>query len=190
MIEDFISEEEIEAIKSHASKVLSSGGHHDEHIDIDGFDPNLMDEGMVTTYQKVTERFISMCQELYGKSLIKNTFLYKRMRVGAGHTPHVDNPFDSYPMQAYVGSLMLTDDYEGGVFRFPYRDVAIKPAKGGLILFLGNEKFVHEVDQITQGVRDTILMYAYDPEVADPQKNYESVKYELDSNAPYGVRLI
>lgn len=62
--------------------------------------------------------------------------------------PHVD-PGDTYGFILY-----LNDDYEGGSTLIT--DLEIKPKTGRLVLFT-NGKMIHEVKQVTQGIRYTAV---------------------------------
>lgn len=132
----------------------------------------------------------NLAKELYGLDLRQSSCLYKRMLVGDGHTMHIDNPFKTNMFNQYVGLLMINDDYEGGEFRFPLRDVSVFPRSGDLIMFMGDERMAHEVGMVTKGNRDNVVMYYHDPkEVAIETESVISLGYVWDSDAPYGVRL-
>ena len=47
----------------------------------------------------------------------------------------------------------INDDYEGGEINFPIYKLKIKPKPNSLIIFPGNENYLHEVLKITSGDR-------------------------------------
>lgn len=49
--------------------------------------------------------------------------------------------------------LYLNDDYEGGEISFPYLDITLKPKAGSAVFFPANFMTIHEVSEVTKGVR-------------------------------------
>jgi len=123
------------------------------------------------------------------KNLLKEQYLINRWRIGREQTPHIDyfleNEIDhDYEMLAmhnipkdylksfagrfqtkhYSTLIYLNDDYEGGEIWFPqYDNFSIKPEKGSLITFKGDEKTIHGVRAVTKGIRYTLSMFWTDP---------------------------
>ena len=53
----------------------------------------------------------------------------------------------------------INDDYEGGEINFPDHNLNIKPKANSLIIFPGNENYVHEVRKIIDKDRYTSSMW-------------------------------
>lgn len=53
----------------------------------------------------------------------------------------------------------INDDYGGGEISFPEHGITIKPKSNSLIMFPGNNNYLHEVLQITRGQRYTSNMW-------------------------------
>jgi predicted 2-oxoglutarate/Fe(II)-dependent dioxygenase YbiX len=60
------------------------------------------------------------------------------------------NGYDSRDMSSV---LYLNDDYLGGVLRFPFLNLSIKPPAGCLIIFPSSEKYTHLVEKVEKGFR-------------------------------------
>lgn len=74
------------------------------------------------------------------------------------HSDNTDEHGNSGPFtrSRYAAFLYLNDDFEGGLLRFPDRNVEIQPKIGMLAAFDGGFKNMHEVTMITKGVRYTL----------------------------------
>jgi hypothetical protein len=64
--------------------------------------------------------------------------------------PHADHGITSRTISSI---LYLNDNYGGGELYFPYFDILLKPNAGSVIFFPSNFMYVHEVKEITSGVR-------------------------------------
>ena len=71
--------------------------------------------------------------------------------------PHVDTLSDEGNHIASV--YYINDDYEGGEINFPDHNLNIKPKANSLIIFPGNENYVHEVRKIIDKDRYTSSMW-------------------------------
>jgi len=67
---------------------------------------------------------------------------YHKNRTGNGHA--------SRDMSSI---LYLNDDYSGGVLKFPFLNLSIKPTAGSLIIFPSSERYTHLVEEVTKGFR-------------------------------------
>lgn len=52
--------------------------------------------------------------------------------------------------------IYLNDNYEGGILRFPYQDVSLKPCIGDVVVFDCGALHPHESTEITQGFKIVI----------------------------------
>jgi hypothetical protein len=49
--------------------------------------------------------------------------------------------------------LYLNDDYLGGILKFPFLNLSIKPTAGSLIIFPSSERYTHLVEEVEKGFR-------------------------------------
>ena len=71
--------------------------------------------------------------------------------------PHVDTLSSEGNHIASV--YYINDDYIGGEINFPEHNLKIKPKSNSLIIFPGNENYLHEVLKITEGDRYSSAMW-------------------------------
>jgi hypothetical protein len=141
-------------------------------------------------FDELTEKMKPFTESRYGvENLIKEQYLINRWRIGREQAPHLDYFLEDemdhdYEMLAmhnipkdylksfegrfqtkhYSTLVYLNDDYIGGELWFPqYDNIAIKPEKGMLITFKGDEKTLHGVKPVTEGIRYTVSMFWTDP---------------------------
>ena len=106
---------------------------------------------------------------------------------GAFARIHSDNTdehgkFGAFERSRYAAFLYLNDDFEGGLLRFPDRDVEIAPKTGLLAAFNGSHNNMHEVSLITKGVRYTLGSFWDDREESDyPEELRAAWKEEMDA---------
>ena len=74
------------------------------------------------------------------------------------HSDNTDENGNTGPFERsrYAAFLYLNDDFEGGLLRFPGRDIEIAPKTGLLAAFDGGFNNMHEVSLITKGIRYTL----------------------------------
>lgn len=71
--------------------------------------------------------------------------------------PHADTL--SVEMLHIASVYYINDDYLGGEINFPEHNLKIKPKANSLILFPGNENYIHEVLEIIDGDRYSSAMW-------------------------------
>lgn len=104
---------------------------------------------------------------------------------GAFARLHSDNTdehgnFGAFERSRYAAFLYLNDDFEGGLLRFPERDVEIAPKTGMLAAFNGSFENMHEVTLITKGVRYTLGSFWDDREESEyPEELRAAWKEEM-----------
>lgn len=83
---------------------------------------------------------------------------------------HLVNFFEGFYLQHHVDTLSaesnhiasvyyINDDYSGGEINFPGHDLKIKPKANSIIIFPGNEDYVHEVCEIVGKDRYSSAMW-------------------------------
>lgn len=65
--------------------------------------------------------------------------------------PHVDT--SSFEGNHIASIYYINEDYSGGEINFPDHNLKIKPKSNSLIIFPGNENYLHEVLEIIEGDR-------------------------------------
>ena len=68
--------------------------------------------------------------------------------------------------------LYLNDEYNGGEIYFPEFDLEIKPEKGELIFFPGNNLYMHGVKEVTEGNRFVIQNFLTTPKMQYMLQNF------------------
>jgi hypothetical protein len=104
---------------------------------------------------------------------------------GAFARVHSDNTdehgnFGAFERSRYAAFLYLNDDFEGGMLRFPDRDVEVAPKTGLLAAFNGSHDNMHEVTLITKGIRYTLGSFWDDREESEyPEELRAAWKEEM-----------
>lgn len=83
-------------------------------------------------------------------------YLLTKWSSGSKMNPHVDT--DSQKHQHIVCMYYINDSYDGGEIFFPDYDLKIKPKSNSVIMFPGNENYVHGVLEVLKGFRYTFGM--------------------------------
>ena len=83
-----------------------------------------------------------------------------RKWTGPGMGPHCDS-YDGDSDLAFSMICYLNNDYEGGEIEFPNHNISIKPEAGSLLIFPGQEPFLHKVNDIRSGERYTSHLSVY-----------------------------
>lgn len=94
-----------------------------------------------------------------------STIQLNRYSIGtlmARHQDHINGLFDGQkkgiPILSIVG--LLNSDFTGGEFIF-WDDYKIKLTAGDLMIFPSNFIFQHRVDQVSEGIRYSVVTWAY-----------------------------
>jgi hypothetical protein len=80
-------------------------------------------------------------------------YFLTKWRKGSNMKPHIDT--DAQKHQHIVCMYYINDNYEGGEIFFPDYDLKIKPKSNSLVMFPGNENYVHGVLEVLEGFRYT-----------------------------------
>jgi hypothetical protein len=120
---------------------------------------------------QMPEHFLDMLEKVFKVVYENATSLYKveidhfnrgglhlvKFVEGFSLMPHVDTMSDE---SLHIASVYyINDDYEGGEIRFPNHDLTIKPEPNSLIIFPGNENYLHQVIKITKNNRYSSAMW-------------------------------
>ncbi len=83
----------------------------------------------------------------------KGDYIIRRWSNGSKMRNHVDT--DAQKHLHIIGMYYLNDDYDGGEIVFPDYGLKIKPKPNSLIMFPGNENYLHGVLEVLKGFRHT-----------------------------------
>ena len=143
-------------------------------------DQELLDAGLSSTIfsdiEKTMPEAIASVHDLDSKVISKIGYHTQKWEPGAYARIHSDNTdaegnSGAFTRSRYAGFLYLNDDFEGGLLRFPDKNIEIKPQAGLLAVFDGGFNNMHEVSLIESGVRYTIGSFWDDREESDyPQE--------------------
>jgi Rps23 Pro-64 3,4-dihydroxylase Tpa1-like proline 4-hydroxylase len=117
-------------------------------------------EEIMDILNKVFELAYKKSVELYDVSI--NTFNKSGLHLvkfvkGFYLVPHVDTMSSEGNHIASV--YYINDDYTGGEINFPDHNLEIKPKPNSLIIFPGNENYLHEVREILDNNRYSSAMW-------------------------------
>jgi hypothetical protein len=134
-------------------------------------------------YDKIDISFLSSIQDKLKNALeeglntkVKANSIHAQRWVPGGYAPyHSDNSdMEGNPTawrdNKYVAILYLNTEYEGGLLEFRDHDISIKPDAGELLVFPGGIENVHQVTEITDGLRYTIVAFW----------DYETQEYSIE----------
>lgn len=107
---------------------------------------DMLDKVFTLVYAKATELYDVAIDPFHKKGLHLVKFVE-----GFFLNPHVDTLSDE---SLHIASVYyINDDYEGGEIRFPDHNLTIKPEANSLVIFPGNENYLHEVIKIAKNNR-------------------------------------
>lgn len=100
------------------------------------------------------------CMDYYDIK-VNNNFvgehLLRKWSKGSKMQPHIDT--DAQKHLHIVCMYYLNDNYDGGEIVFPDYNLKIKPKSNSLIMFPGNENYVHGVLEVLKGFRYTYQVH-------------------------------
>ena len=104
----------------------------------------------------------------YNKDFSIKTTFYSAMYENGNNDLHMDNYYISLDNKLkrrltqgadWSALLYFNENYDGGNITFPYQNLKLKPKKGTLIFFEGNENVPHEVLKVTGGERKNLICF-------------------------------
>ena len=113
-------------------------------------------EDIVELLKKIFQTSRSECMTYYDIEVsneFKGEYIIRRWSSGSKMRPHVDT--DAQKHLHIIGMYYLNDDYDGGEIVFPDYDLKIKPKPNSLVMFPGNENYLHGVSEVLKGFRHT-----------------------------------
>lgn len=128
-------------------------------------DPELEEVGLTPTIfsdiKKGIIDAVASVHDLDPKTIVQIGYHTQKWEPGAYARVHSDNTDEhgnsgAFTRSRYAAFLYLNDNFEGGLLRFPDRNIEIQPKIGMLAAFDGGFKNMHEVTMITKGIRYTL----------------------------------
>lgn len=164
VIDNHIPQEDIEKIMKMSSRITewNDAEPGDEwHARLAGadklhkLDPDTY--GILETYAKAAK---NVAEELFNCTLKFREPALVRYRAGM-HQPeaHADKQNLDGTFKEGMGDwdlsvvMYFNDDFEGGELVFPQHDTKITPAPGRIVIYPGDDAYLHYVDHVTAGVR-------------------------------------
>lgn len=168
VIKDFISEDIISILTSF---IVSQPQNRINRTEIPYNSLNGIVRERVTFLRSRVKQIIT--EEYNPLSLCHDFTLLQANYPGDGHILHSDNSkqvgdswIDNHtPHRTYSAGLYLNQfqkDFKGGELVFPLINLSLKVGPGMLVVFPSNENYLHQVNQITEGVRLSILLWFTD----------------------------
>lgn len=128
-------------------------------------DPELEEVGLTPTIfsdiKKGIIDAVASVHDLDPNIIVQIGYHTQKWEPGAYARVHSDNTDEhgnsgAFTRSRYAAFLYLNDNFEGGLLRFPDRNIEIQPKIGMLAAFDGGFKNMHEVTMITKGIRYTL----------------------------------
>jgi hypothetical protein len=185
VIDNFIPSNDIEKIVEMASKITE--WRHEEpgtewHVRLSDADSlvklNSDTYGILETYARAAK---NCAEELFNCTLKFRKPALVRCIAGM-HQPELHTNkqnLDGY-LKEGIGDgdlsavMYLNDDFEGGELVFPQHDVRVTPTAGRIVIYPGDNAYLHYVDQVTAGVRWACpLFFSVDEEAYQHTKEQE-----------------
>jgi predicted 2-oxoglutarate/Fe(II)-dependent dioxygenase YbiX len=162
VIADFISAEDLQTIAFAATTSEYTRGGFASHAGTEG----------VSELARVIESIERRASFEFGVRLSRydGDGLFNRWDVGEKLVPHIDSPpeFEQYlgsgvewppSVVLYSSILYLNNNYSGGDIKFTRHGVSVSPKAGTLLLFPSTDMYLHEVTEITSGIRYTFTLF-------------------------------
>jgi hypothetical protein len=153
-------------------------------------DPELEEVGLTpTVFSDIKNGIIKAVASVHNtpeEKISQIGYHTQKWEPGAFARIHSDNTDEkgntgAFERSRYAAFLYLNDDFEGGLLKFPDRDIEIAPKTGLLAAFDGGFNNMHEVTLITKGIRYTLGSFWDDREESDyPEELRASWKKEMD----------
>jgi hypothetical protein len=156
-IEKVLSEEEHTNLLNYVKNARSWEKQPWEAITIES---ESLPEEILTTLNKVFQLVYKKSVELYNVDINpfhKSAIHLVKFVKGFSLDPHVDTLSSEGNHIASV--YYINDDYTGGEINFPDHKLQIKPKPNSLIIFPGNENYLHEVLEIVDNDRYSSAMW-------------------------------
>ena len=138
-------------------------------------------EDAVELLKKIFKNARLSCMDYYDIKVnndFMGEYLLRKWSKGSNMQPHVDT--DAQKHLHIVCMYYLNDNYDGGEIIFPDYNLKIKPKSNSLIMFPGNENYVHGVLEVLKGFRYTFqvnFVFAGSTFIG-PTKERQSLNYD------------
>lgn len=122
--------------------------------------PNSIPEDAVKILKKIFPTARLNCMNYYNIKVNdnwENECLLRKWSKGSKMQPHIDT--DAQKHLHIVCMYYVNDNYDGGEIVFPDYNLKIKPKSNSLIMFPGNENYVHGVLEVLKGFRYTYQVH-------------------------------
>lgn len=123
---------------------------------VDIFYSSTMSDEIIEILNKVFEIALKTSIDVYDvgiNTFDKGSVHLNKWRPGISMPPHIDTL--SQRSDHIAALYYINDDYQGGEINFVDHNFKIKPKSNSLTIFPGNENYLHEVLEVSEGIRYT-----------------------------------
>jgi len=156
-MENVISEEEHQLLLNY---VKNSESWKEQPWEAMTIESNDLSEEIINILKKIFKIVYKKSTDVYDVAINyfkENSLHLVKFIEGFYLIPHTDTLSDESNHVASV--YYINDDYEGGEINFPGHNLKIKPKANSLIVFPGNENYLHEVLEIVDKPRYSSAMW-------------------------------
>ena len=116
---------------------------------------------------RIVDRTVSLVKTIHSDELCAETVILTAIGRGGFHPLHADNckleggrwTPNHTPKRVFSIILYLNEDFDGGEIVFPSQQCRVKPTTGLLLGFPSGNDYVHEVSEVTYGLRYTMPIW-------------------------------
>lgn len=157
LVDDFLSKEEIEPIIKYLRMFFK-----DDPITLSDEEFTALRESVMNKMDLVSKKAIEVFGEHHCiEEELEFTTFNNFVRVdGVGISEHHDdNRPGALKKVRYGCVLYLTDDFDGGELSYIDLGINYKPVAGQIIFHPGEEKYIHKVNDVSNGIRFTVAVF-------------------------------
>lgn len=96
----------------------------------------------------------------FGDISVRTPYYQKSMKPHVDGPPEIDRP--DHGVKNLGSNYYLNDNYEGGEIYYPNLNFSYKPAPNSVVIHKGEEDYRHGVAEVTQGIRLSFGMFAFE----------------------------
>lgn len=155
IIDNVLSNAEHEKVLNF-TKNINSDTWISQPWDVDIFYSSTMPEEIIEIFVKVFQIALNTSIDFYGvgiNNFDKGSVHLNRWKQGISMPAHID--ILSQRSDHIAALYYINDDYQGGEINFVEHNFKNKPQANSLIMFPGNENYLHEVLEVSEGIRYT-----------------------------------
>lgn len=157
LVDDFLSKDEIKPIVKYLRMFFK-----DDPMTVSEEDFVNLRESVMEKMDQVSERAITIFNQHHciPEELEFTTFNnFVRVDSIGISEHHDDNRPGALKKVRYGCVLYLTEDFDGGELNYTELGIQYKPVAGQIIFHPGEEKYMHKVNNVSNGIRFTVAVF-------------------------------